>query len=733
MTAAEPQGRNGVVVDRAAVREVLEGVRAEGRDTLLAAESKRVCDAYGIAMPREGLAGSVEEAVALAGEIGFPVALKIVSPQVLHKTDAGGVRVGLSSAEEVAAAYDAILDSVRARVPRARIDGVQVQQMLGSGVEVLVGASSDPAFGPLVSFGLGGVLVEVLRDVTFRLAPVSADAALQMLDGIRAAGVLRGVRGTAPVDRAALAVTIERVSRLVSDFPEIREIDLNPVLATPDGATAVDARFVVCFEEAGAGPARFSREEMIETMEHLLRPRAIAVIGASAREGKIGNSVMRNLVEGGFPGEIYPVNPQGGEILGRGVYADVSDLPDGVDVAIFCIPAELVLEAIAKAGDRGIPTAILIPSGFAETGEVELQRRLVETARAHGVRFVGPNIYGVYYTPVRMSAAFTTPYDVRGPVALASQSGGIGMAILGFARSRRLGVSAIVGLGNKADIDEDELLAFFEQDEHTDCIALHMEDLKDGRAFVQAARRTSKKKPIVVLKAGATPAGARAAASHTAALAGDDKVYEDVLREAGVVRARGLEQLLQFARCLPLLPTPAGENVLIITGAGGSGVLLSDACYRGGLQLMKMPEDLNEAFERYIPPFGAAGNPVDITGGEPPQTYRNTIALGLEDERVHALILGYWHTTICPPMVFAEVVTDVLAEFRARGIQKPIVASLAGDVEVEAACAHLFEQRIPAFAYTTETPVEVLAAKYSWARRAGLLGQAQRSPEHAAG
>ncbi len=184
----------------------------------------------------------------------------------------------------------------------------------------------------------------------------------------------------------------------------------------------------------------------------------------------------------------------------------------------------------------------------------------MQTAREHGVRFVGPNIYGVYYTPGNMSAAFTTPYDVKGPVALASQSGGIGMAILGFSRSTKLGVSAIVGLGNKADIDEDDLLTFFEQDESTNCIALHMEDLKDGRAFVRVAQRVSKRKPIVVLKAGATPAGTKAAASHTAALAGDDKVYEDILAEAGVVRARGLNEMLQFARCLPILPTPRGRE-----------------------------------------------------------------------------------------------------------------------------------------------------------------------------
>ena len=707
--------------DQGAVREVLDAVRAEGRTALSAPEAKRVCDAYGIAVPQEGLATSAEEAVSLAEEIGFPVVLKIVSPDILHKTEAKGVLVGLGGADEVSSGYEQIIENAKGYKSDADITGVQVQQMLSEGQEVLIGAVTDPSFGPVVTFGIGGVLVEVLRDVTFRLAPTSAEDAAEMVDGIRAAEVLKGVRGGAGVDRAALAAMIQAVSQLVTDFDEITEVDLNPVLAREDGATAVDARFVVSFDESDTTPPRYSQEEILETMKALMQPEAIAVVGASGSEGKIGNSVMKNLVNGGFEGEIYPINPKSEEILGKKVYADVDDLPDGVDVAVFCIPAKFVPDTLAKVGQKGIKAAVLIPSGFAETGEEELQKELQQKARENGVRFVGPNIYGVYYTPGNMSAAFTTPYDVKGPVALASQSGGIGMGILGFARSTKLGVSAIVGLGNKADIDEDDLLTFFEQDDATNCVALHMEDLKDGRAFVEVAQRVSKEKPIVVLKAGATPAGTKAAASHTAALAGDDKVYEDILREAGVVRARGLQELLQFARCLPILPTPTGENVVIITGAGGSGVLLSDACFNNGLQLMEMPDDLNEAFMEFIPPFGAAGNPVDITGGEPPETYRNTVALGLEDERIHALVLGYWHTIVTPPMVFAEVMAEVVEEFRGRGIEKPIVASLAGDVEVEEASQYLFDHGIPAFPYTTETPVEVLAAKYRWARMAGLL------------
>ena len=215
--------------------------------------------------------------------------------------------------------------------------------------------------------------------------------------------------------------------------------------------------------------------------------------------------------------------------------------------------------------------------------------------------------------------------------------------------------------------------------------------------------------------------GARAASSHTGALAGNDKIYDDVFKQSGVIRAKTLRDMLEFSRGIPLLATPKGNNVVIITGAGGSGVLLSDACVDNQLTLMTMPPDLDAAFRKFIPPFGAAGNPIDITGGEPPVTYQNTVRLGLEDPRIHALILGYWHTIITPPMVFARGMVEVIEQMRAKGIVKPVVASLAGDVEVEEASEYLYQHGIPAYPYSTEIPVAVLGAKYKWARGAGLI------------
>ncbi len=706
--------------DTDTVRAVLDAVKADGRTVLTADEAKTIAGAYAIPVPPSGVARKVEDAVALADGMGYPVVLKVESEAILHKTDAGGVLTNIGNGDQVAVGFAQVMENARAFDAGADIAGVLVQKQVQGGQEVIVGGVSDPVFGKLVAFGLGGVLVEVMQDVTFRLAPTGRDEAASMLDDINGASILDGVRGSVPVDRAAVAALIERVGALITDFPEIGELDMNPVLASEDGVTAVDLRILCDFDP---DPERYrpSQQEILSAMTRIMQPDAVAVIGASEGEGKIGNSVMRNLIDGGYPGAIYPVHPKADQILGHQCYPSVTEIPGNVDIAIFCIPAQFVAGAIAECGQKQVPGAILIPSGFAEVGEHELQAEIVQVARENNVRLMGPNIYGYYYTHKNLCATFCTPYDEKGQVALSSQSGGVGMAIVGFSRSAKMGVSAIVGLGNKSDIDEDDLLTFFEQDPNTQVIAMHVEDLKDGRAFAEVASRVSKQKPVVVLKAGRTSQGARAANSHTGALAGDDRVYDAVLKQSGVIRAHTLNDMLEYARGLQTLPAPKGENVLVLTGAGGSGVLISDACVDNGLSLMAMPDDLDAAFKEYIPPFGASGNPVDITGGEPPTTYRATIDLALNDDRIHSLILGYWHTIITPPMVFAQLLGEAVGEARAKGIDKPVVASLVGDVEIEEACEYLMDRDILAYPYTAEKPVAVLGAKYRWARAAGLL------------
>src|SRR2546421_1181160 len=424
--------------DKSAVRKILDQAKAAGRSTLRAAEAKGICEAYGIGVPSEAVAGTATDAAKLATRIGYPVVMKIVSPQILHKTEAGGVVVGVKSAEAAQQAFATIVDNARRYDAGANIDGVQIQQMLSGGQEVIIGAVTDPAFGKLVAFGLGGILVEVLKDITFRLAPATRADALSMLDGIAAAEILRGIRGAPPVDRESLATMIGNVSQLVADFPEISELDLNPVFATPQGATAADVRVVLDFKPPVVR-YRPSQEVIVRQMNRIMKPDAVAVIGASAESGKIGNSIMKNLINGGYQGAIHPIHPSADSIMGKKAYKSVKDVPGVIDVAVFAIPAKFVAQALIAGGEKKIPGAGLIPSGFGETGNVAGQGEPVGIARKYDIRPMGPNIYGFYFTPQNLCATFCTAYDFKGVTALSSQSGGLGTAVLGLPRSGKVG------------------------------------------------------------------------------------------------------------------------------------------------------------------------------------------------------------------------------------------------------------------------------------------------------
>ena len=688
---------------QSAVRQVLDKVKAEGRLALTAPEGKLVCDAYGIPVPKEGVANSAEAAAKLASGMGFPVVLKIVSPDILHKTEAGGVLVGLKTAEEVAKAYDTILASAKKYKADAKIEGVQVQQMLKGGTEVIVGAITDGSFGKLVAFGLGGVLVEVLKDVTFRLAPATSDDALSMLDGIQAAEMLRGVRGGEAVEPRGARRYHRRRSRSWSATsrrsPRSTSTRFSPPRRTRPpptcGSWSISSR-------ASSATGRRTRKSS-RAMNRIMKPK-----------GRRGD---RRLRRGRQDRQLGDEEPHQRRLQGRRsirstrrptrssgckAYKSVKDVPGEIDVAVFAIPAKFVARRRwIECGEKKIPGAVLIPSGFAETGNArglqdEIRRSRASTTSASWARTSTASTTR-RRTSARRSARPTTS---RARSALSSQSGGIGMAIIGFSRSAKMGVSAIVGLGNKSDIDEDDLLTFFEQDDNTQVIAQHCEDLKDGRAFAEVAKRVSKKKPVVMLKAGRTSAGAQGGGvAHRRAR----RQRQDLRRRAAPVRrhpgARASTTCSSSRAACQVLPTPKGENVVIITGAGGSGVLLSDACVDNGLSLMAMPPDLDAAFRKFIPPFGAAGNPVDITGGEPPTTYQNTVKLGLEDAahpRADPRLLA--HDRDAADGVREAHGRGRRGDARTRASMKPVVASLAGDVQVEEAAEYLYQHGIPAYA-----------------------------------
>jgi len=694
---------------------LLQKVKKQGRTLLSFAECAELLKIYRIPFCGGTVAADAKAAVAAARRLGYPVAMKIASPDIVHKSEAGGVRLGIGKDSEVRRAFSDIVEAAGAHKPGAAVEGVLVQSMAPQGVELVAGAKFSRQFGPAVMFGMGGVSVEIMKDVVFRLAPVTRDEALSMMQEIQAAPLLSAFRGRPAVKKAAVADILEKLSRLVADHPEIVEADLNPVIASDRGAVVADVRMMLG-EPKRVSRTAYGTEQILAATRRIFQPRGIAVIGASNDPAKLGCSTMKNILGGGYRGKVYPINPKGEEIMGLKSYRDILEVPDPVDAAIVVIPAKFIPDEVTKIGKRGIAGAVVLASGFAETGNVQLQEELLARAREYGVRILGPNIFGIYYTPENLCATFCVPYTERGAAAFTAQSGGVGMAIIGYTRKHKMGISAIVGVGNKSDVDEDDLIEYFGQDPNTRVIVMHAEDIKDGDAFIRAAQKVGKTKPIVVLKSGATQLGERATSFHTGALAGDDRIYNAAFAKAGVVRAPNLEGMLDYARIFQMLPVPKGENILVITGAGGLGALIADGLSRHGLSLMKLDPDLDAAFRKFIPPFGATGNPVDITGGEPPTTYEATIRLALEDDRVDALVLGYWHTLITPPMTFAKVLVQVKQEVEKTKEPKPVVAALSGDVEAEAAAAYLEENGIPAFPYTSERPVAALAALFRWAR-----------------
>ena len=334
----------------------------------------KLADAYQIPTPSQSFVTSADEAGTLVESDNTPKVVKIVADEILHKTDVGGVVTDVVGVESMRDAFSRVVESARSHDPEARIKGALIQDQVAEGVEVIIGATTGSVFGKLVGFGIGGIMVEVLKDITFRLAPTSREQASQMLDEISGSTLLDGVRGKSAVQKDSLVDLICSVSQLVSDCPEIDEIDLNPVIATSTEAVAVDVRIILNFEEKVERP-RPSRDEILAAMTRIMRPSAVAVVGASAEDGKIGNSVMRNLIDGGYQGHLYPVHPRADEILGHKCYPSVLEIPTDVDIAVFCIPARFVASVIAECGEKGIAGAVLIPSGFAEIGSMNSNRK----------------------------------------------------------------------------------------------------------------------------------------------------------------------------------------------------------------------------------------------------------------------------------------------------------------------------------------------------------------------
>ncbi len=435
------------------------------------------------------------------------------------------------------------------------------------------------------------------------------------------------------------------------------------------------------------------------SLQSFFTPNAIAVIGASTSPEKLGYAVLDNLVNGGFLTEdrfVYPINPKADEILGLKAYADVNQVPGAIDLAVIVIPYPVVPEALRTCGEKGIPSVIIISAGFREAGMDGLQREqeLLEISQEYGIRLIGPNCLGVIDTITPMNASFSAGMPPEGPMDFMSQSGALGTAILDWAQAGRLGLSKFVSLGNKADVNEIDLLAAWADDPGSRVILSYIEGLPDGGEFIRVARQASKTKPVVALKSGVTQAGSRAVSSHTGSLAGSEQAYEAAFRQAGVIRAHSLQDLFDLALAFGYLPPLQGDRIAIVTNAGGPGILATDALERAGMTLARFEPDCIHALEKFLPDAASAANPVDVLGDARADRYRFALEQVVADPGVDGVLVILTPQAMTEIEATAEVIADVAAK-----VELPILACFMGEARIEAGTQILDRAMIPNFGF----------------------------------
>ncbi len=446
-------------------------------------------------------------------------------------------------------------------------------------------------------------------------------------------------------------------------------------------------------------------------MEAFFKPKSVAVVGASATPGKLGYTVVENIINSGFKGDIYPINPSSPEILGLKAYPAVGDVPGAIDQAIIVVPAKFVKDLMVECGEKGVKAVTIITAGFREVDHegLETEMAMVEIAKKYGMRIVGPNCLGVIDTRTPFNGTFAAGSPPQGPMSFMSQSGALGTAVLDWSKAGRMGFNKFASLGNKADVNEIDLINDWSNDHHSRVIVAYMEGVPDGQKFIETARIASKKKPIVVVKSGITSAGSRAVSSHTGSLAGSEQAYATALKQAGVIRATTLQEMFDFATAFATQPEMKGDRVAVVTNAGGPGILATDALVNAGLTLATLSEKTIQELDAYLPVAASSANPVDVLGDAKTDRYEFAIRKVVEDkENVDAVMIIMTPQAMTEIAETAEKIVDIAAE-----ADIPIVAAFLGDAEISKGVKLLNAGGVPNFA-TPEPAANALSAMYRY-------------------
>ncbi|MCK4486665.1 MAG: acetate--CoA ligase family protein [Desulfobacterales bacterium] len=438
-------------------------------------------------------------------------------------------------------------------------------------------------------------------------------------------------------------------------------------------------------------------------LQHFFNPSSVAVIGASQNPAKIGYDILNNIVQYGYGGAIYPINPRAPEILGHKAYPDLASVPSEIDLAVVAVPAAAVMGVLEQCGRKGVDSVIVITAGFKETGPqgARLEKELLMRARELDVRVVGPNCLGIIDTAGDLNASFAAGMPLAGHIGFFSQSGALCVAILDWALGENVGFSRFVSLGNKMDISETEVMLSMGQDENTRVILGYLESIEDGPRFMKAARQVSKTKPIIIIKSGTTSAGAKAASSHTGALAGSEHAYRAAFKQSGIIQPESTQALFGYAMAFASQPLPKGRNLAIITNSGGPGILAADACDRSSLHLIPTRKETADRLREFLPSTASLYNPIDIIGDASHERYEKTLEVILKDELIHAVLILLTPTAAVDPEAVAQGIVGL-----AKDAEKPIMTAFMGEKRVRGARKIFQDHAIPAYDY----PEDAVAA-----------------------
>ena len=681
--------------DKSKVQGIFDNIISRKDKVITEESAKEILSEYEIKVPRYALVTDVNESIKKANELGFPLVAKIVSPQILHKTDVGGIRVGLSSEEEVRQTFT----DLYARLSKEyEVKGVLLEKMVPKGIELIVGLQNDSQFGPVIMVGLGGIYTEIFKDVVFRVLPITNADATTMIEDLRGKQILKGFRGADPINIEMLSDALVKIGKLGTDMASYYEsIDFNPVIAYPNDYYVVDAK-IILREKPNLEAISKSLPDS-SYMDLFFNARSVALIGASPETGKVGNSVFESLVKHEYRGKVYPVNAKGyPEIMGIKAYRSLDEINEPIDVVVVTVDLKYVPDLLRSCGKKGIHNMVIISGGGKELGgeRADIEQQIKELSSQLKVRIIGPNCIGIFNGENRLDCAFQGHQRMlrpkNGEVAFLSQSGTVGIAFM--ETSDAFGMSKMISYGNRSDVDEADMVWYLSEDPQTNVIGLYVEGLGDGRKFINTAKKViqERNKPIVVFKNGRSDRGAKQAASHTGSLGGSYNIVKGAFDQIGIISVDSYEELTGSLKALTWQPIPKGNRVAMVTNGAGPIIAAIDQFERLGLQLAQISEQTIRSFKDHYPATYVIGNPCDITGSANSDDYKYAIQAFMDDENVD--IIMPWFVFQDDPL--EETIVDVLAAFQKQK-RKPILVGAMGGPFTQQICKRIEDANVPTY------------------------------------